>query len=100
MMLVMATAAALAVPQVHPAGAPVASDFDLSRSSSRSISRDQAAPLPLVVPSNMDTGDLAVDMPELELSLARKGPFLLLGAMGGRHAGMPKLAHVALGWSF
>lgn len=100
MMLVLATAAALAAQATHTAGTPVASDFDLSRSSGRSISRDQAAPLQPVAPRNMDTRDFAVDMPEFELSLADKGPFILVGAMGGRHSGMPKLAHVALGWSF
>ena len=48
----------------------------------------------------MDTRAFAVDMPELDVSLARNGPYILVGAMGGRHSGMPKLAHVALGWSF
>ena len=99
-MLVLVTAAALAAQPPHAPVAPVSSDFDLSRSSGRTVSRDQAAPVPPVAPRNMDTRDFPVDMPEIELSIADKGPFLLVGAMGGRHAGMPKLAHIALGWSF
>ena len=100
MMLVLVTAAAVAAQPVDAGTAPASSDFDLSRSTNRSVSREQAAPRPPVAPRNMDTRDFAVDMPELELSLAEKGPFILVGAMGGRHSGMPKLAHVALGWSF
>ena len=38
------------------------------------------------------------DAPEWEISLAFRGPVVLLGAFGGRHQGMPKLAHVGLVW--
>ncbi|WP_375290013.1 hypothetical protein [Qipengyuania sp.] len=39
------------------------------------------------------------DAPEWEVSLAFRGPVVLLGAFGGRHEGMPKLAHVGLVWA-
>ena len=100
MMLVIATAAVLAAQSSHAPSTPVASDFDLPRSSARSISREQAAPTAPVAPRNMDLRDFAIDMPEFEFSLADKGPVILVGAMGGRHSGMPKLAHVGLDWNF
>lgn len=100
MMLAVAAAAVLAAHSAAATDVPVASDFDLPRSSSRPVSRDRAPPIAPVAPRNMDLRDFAVDMPELEFSLADRGPVILVGAMGGRHSGMPKLAHVALGWDF
>ena len=100
MMLVIVAAAALVAHSNDASGAPVSSDFDLAPSSARSVSRDQAAPFAPVATRNMDLRDFAVDMPELEIPLAHRGPVILVGALGGRHSGMPKLAHVALGWSF
>jgi hypothetical protein len=79
---------------------PVAADFDLARASRRTISREEASPAVPAIPRNMDMRDFAVDMPELEVQVVNNGPVFLMGAMGGRHKGMPALAHVALGWSF
>lgn len=103
MMLALATSVYLAAHGAAPA-TTLPAGFDLSKTSGRAISREEAAPREPAVPRNLDTRDFAVDMPELEVSLAEKGPVILLGAMGGRrgdtYKDMPKLAHVALGWSF
>lgn len=84
--------------------AAVPENFDLSRTDGRAMSREQASQRDPVRPHNLDTRDFAVEMPEIQLPLAERGPVLLVGAMGGRsggrYGGMPKLAHVALGWSF
>ena len=93
MMPLIATAAAMVAQ-------PVAADFDLARASQQTISREEASPQAPAIPRNMDMRDFAVDLPEIEVKVADKGPVLLMGAMGGRHKGMPALAHVALGWSF
>lgn len=79
---------------------PVAADFDLARVSNRAVAREDATPREPTVPRNIDMRDFAVDMPELEIQVAENGPVFLVGAMGGRHKGMPALAHVALGWNF
>ena len=103
MMLTIA-AAALAVAQTSPprtmSAGTDAAGFELSAATSHSITREQAAPADPVLPSKMDLRDFAIDPPELVLPLSEKGPRLLLGAFGGRGQGMPKLAHVGLGWTF
>ena len=40
--------------------------------------------------------------PEVEMALldVKQGPVLRVGALGGRHGAVPKLAHVAVGWRF
>ena len=102
MMLAFATTVALAAQ--GSGAAQLSASFDLSKASTRTISREEAAPREPVAPRNLDTRDFAVDMPEIEMALAERGPVILVGAMGGRHGDeykdMPKLAHVALGWSF
>ena len=104
MMLALATVAAFAVQAVPAAsqvqGRPFASDFDLASPADRAVSREDAAPSAPVAPRNLDTRDFAVDAPEIEMPLSENGPRLLVGAMGGKHKGMPKLAHIALGWNF
>lgn len=52
-------------------------------------------PLP---PRGLDIDTKDFQAPEWEWSLAHRGPTILLGALGGRHSGMPKLAHVGLVW--
>ena len=100
MPLAFATAAALAV----QGGAPVANAFDLAQPGHRSMAREDAAPPSPVAPRNLDTRDFAVDAPEIEMTLGESGALLLIGAMGGRQGkvfeDLPKLAHVAVGWSF
>lgn len=99
MMLAFAIGAALATPPIPPQAA-VANDFDLSRRAERTLTRQIAAPLVPLPPRNLDTRDVAVDAPEAEWRVGESGPVLVVGAMGGRRSGMPKLAHVALDWSF
>lgn len=100
MSLAFATAAALAA----QGGAPVANSFDLAQPAKRTILREDAAPPAPVAPRNLDTRDFAVDAPEFEMALGESGGLLLIGAMGGRQGkvfdDLPKLAHVAVGWSF
>ena len=91
MMSLLMSAAAMATQPV---------DFDLARASHRSVSREDASPEAPDIPRNMDMRDFAVDMPEVEVRVADNGPVFLMGAMGGRHKGMPALAHVAMGWTF
>ncbi len=103
-MLAFATAVSFATQVGADAANRVPSDFDLAKASSHAVSREEAAPREPVAPRNLDTRDFAVDMPEFEMSLADNGPIILVGAMGGRsgdvYKGLPKLAHVAVGWSF
>ena len=100
MMLAFAIGAALAVPPLQPGASVAVSDFDLSPEAERIAPRKDSAPLVPVVPRNLDTRDFAVDAPEAEWRVAEGGPVLVVGAMGGRRSGRPKLAHVALDWSF
>jgi len=102
MMLGFLTAAAALATQTPQAnGAPLsAASFILTRNADHAVSREQATLAPPVPPPNMDLRDFAIDAPELVLPLAENGPRLLLGAFGGRGKGMPKLAHVGLGWTF
>lgn len=98
MLLVLATAAALA--PLPPRTALAA--YDLPPPSRAAADRDQFGPMAPPNPHNLDTRDLTA--PEFAMELAERGPVILVGAMGGRHRGtykdIPKLAHVALGWSF
>lgn len=77
----------------------LAAEFDLAETRDP-VPRHRAAPIAPVLPRNMDTRNFAVDLPEFVLPLAENGPRLLVGALGGRGKGMPKLVHVGLGWSF
>jgi hypothetical protein len=99
MILAFATAASLAA---HP-GHSAAEGFDLAEPAERTLAREEAVSA-TSAPRNLDTRTFAFDPPELDMVLAQNGPRLLLGAMGGRQgkafAGIPKLAHIALGWSF
>lgn len=79
---------------------PIVDDFDLARVSYRTVTSEDAMQQAPELPRNIDLRDFAVDMPELEIQVAGNGPVFLVGAMGGRHKGMPALAHVALGWNF
>jgi hypothetical protein len=76
--------------------------FDLSRPEAESLSREQAAPRAPNLPRGVDTRDIAIDPPEVELALldAKVGPVLRVGALGGRHGAAPKLAHLAVDWRF
>lgn len=96
MMLVL-TLAAIAAPPGEPVRPVATSNFDLS---SQTEPRDDNTPLVPKRPHNLDTRDFAVDAPEAELRLAVDGPVIAIGAMGGKRSGRPKLAHVALDWSF
>ena len=79
---------------------PVVNDFDLARASFRTVTSEDAMQQAPELPRNIDLRDFNVDMPEFEFQVAGNGPVFLVGAMGGRHKGMPALAHVALGWNF
>lgn len=97
-MLTMAIGAALAA-QSAPSAAPERSiRYDLPPSAIGHRADDPTAPLAPLPPRNLDTRDL--NAPEAEWRLAEGGPALSVGAMGGQRSGMPKLAHVALDWSF
>ncbi|HEU4819589.1 MAG TPA: hypothetical protein VFS87_00325 [Qipengyuania sp.] len=98
-MLALALGAALATQPAEPARTIAPSDFDLSPASA-TPSSSHAAPLVPEPPRNLDTRDFALDAPEAEWQVAPDGPVLAVGAMGGRRSGRPKLAHVALDWSF
>lgn len=52
------------------------------------------------LPAHPEPRRVTFRMPELNVPLSDNGPRLLLGAFGGRGAGMPKLAHVGIGWNF
>lgn len=99
MMLAIALGTALAGPSAARSQTIAPSDFDLSPGAA-GPSRGDAAPLVPERPRNLDTRDFAVDAPEAEWQVAVDGPVLAVGAMGGRRSGRPKLAHVALDWSF
>lgn len=100
MMLAFAIGAALAVPPTQPQAAVAASDFDLSPPTEPGVTRQNAVALVPMRPRNLDTRDFAMDAPEAEWRVGEGGPVFVVGAMGGRRSGMPKLAHVALDWSF
>lgn len=95
-MLAFAIGAALAA---QPWAPVAASDFDLPPRTENAPG-DQDGPLTPDPPRNLDTRDFAVDAPEAEWRVGEGGPVLVVGAMGGRRSGMPRLAHVALDWSF
>ena len=82
--------------------APAAPAFDLAQPAERTVAREQAAPAAPTAPRGMDTRDVAVDAPEVEMALldVKQGPMLRVGALGGRHDAAPKLAHIAVGWRF
>lgn len=96
-MLAFAIGAALAA---QPAALlqPEAATFELPPAAKKAANQFVPAPLAPVPPRNLDLRNL--DAPEAEWRVAEDGPLLIIGAMGGRRAGMPKLAHVALDWSF
>jgi hypothetical protein len=76
--------------------------FDLARPAAEAVPRDQAAPRTPEPPRGLDTRDVAIDPPEVEMALLdpKVGPVLRVGALGGRHGAAPKLAHIAVGWYF
>lgn len=100
MMLAFAMGAALAAPLSQQARPVAVSDFDLSAEIQQFAPPQEPEPLVPEQPRNLDTRDFAIDAPEAEWRVAEGGPVLVVGAMGGRRAGMPKLAHVGLDWSF
>lgn len=103
MMLLLTAAATMAVQAspTHSTGAIASTaGFELSPGTSHSVTREQAVPSEPVLPAKIDLRDFAIDPPELVLPLSERGPRLLIGAFGGRGQGMPKLAHVGLGWTF
>lgn len=99
MMLAFAFGAAVAVLPALSSRPVAPNGFDLPPASETSP-RDQAAPVVPERPRNLDTRDFAIDAPEAEWQVATDGPVIAIGAMGGRRSGRPKLAHVALDWSF
>jgi hypothetical protein len=99
MMLALAFGTALAAQPAEHARTIEPSDFHLSPASAIPSPSD-AAPVAPEPPRNLDTRNFAVDAPEAEWQVAPHGPVLAVGAMGGRRSGRPKLAHVALDWSF
>jgi hypothetical protein len=98
MMLAFAMGAALAAPPAPAAPPSPAIGFDLPPSAIVRRVDPHILPLVPLPPRNLDTRDL--NAPEAEWKIVDGGPALLVGAMGGRRSGMPKLAHVALDWSF
>ncbi len=98
MMLALALSAALAVQPVQPAEPVASSDFDLTPPAAQTQHEERPMQLVPERPRNLDTRDF--NAPEAEWKVADGGPLLMVGAMGGRRSGMPKLAHVALDWSF
>ena len=97
MMLAIAMSAVLPVEAAPTPLAVVADSFELPPASQQIPAPSLLAPRQ---PRNLDVRTTAVDAPEAEWQLAYRGPVLVVGAMGGRRSGMPKLAHVALDWSF
>lgn len=84
-----------------PANAgPVAAPFDLAEMDRRTVTRERAVPGEPAVPRGTDLRAVAIDAPEVEVALLDHGPTLRLGALGGRSGGVPKLAHIAIGWRF
>lgn len=100
MMLAFAIGAALAVQPAQTRQSVAASDFDLSPGSVRGWIPEPLGPLVPARPRHLDTRVIALDAPEAEWRVANGGPVVVVGAMGGRRSGMPKLAHVALDWAF
>lgn len=100
MMLAFATAAAFAAQLVQLPGQAQARALEAEFDLARSAPGQYAAPPVPIAPRNLDTRDFAVDAPEIEFALVDNGPVIRVGAMGGRHKGVPKIAHVALGWQF
>lgn len=82
--------------------APATPVFDLAQPAERTTPREEAAPAAPTRPRGMDTREVAVDAPEVEMALldVKQGPMLRVGALGGRHNAAPKLAHIAVGWRF
>lgn len=97
-MLALAFGAALAAQSAQAPSPLAASDFDLSSAVVLRQPVDAPPPLAPVKPRNLDTRDSSA--PEAEWQFAEGGPVVVVGAMGGRRSGMPKLAHVGLDWSF
>lgn len=105
MLLILAVASAATASTVAPtfqetASGAAATTFQLVDGGSRTIDREQAAPSAPVLPANIDLRDFAVDAPEFTVPLSTNGLRLQVGAFGGRGKGMPKLAHVGIGWTF
>lgn len=101
MMLALALGAALVPPlprQPPPVDSVTAGDFDLAATTIPDRSPRAEEPLAPVPPRNLDIRDL--DAPEAEWRVVDGGPVIAVGAMGGNRSGRPKLAHVALDWSF
>ncbi len=73
-------------------------DFDLAQIDS--VSAEQATPTDPALPRGTDTRTFAWDPPAFEVELNQSGAVLAFGAMGTRHKGMPKLAHVGIDWDF
>ena len=100
MMLTIAIGAVLAVQFTPPPQPVAASDFDLPATAVRQGIANGSGSLVPLQPRNLDIRASAFDAPEAEWRVADGGPVVMVGAMGGRRSGMPKLAHVALDWSF
>lgn len=96
-MLAFAIGTALAVHSGEAAQPAATRTFDLPPTSRIRPDRPDI-PLDPVIPRNLDTR--GSNAPEAEWRVAHDGPVFSIGAMGGRRAGRPKLAHVAMGWSF
>ena len=73
-------------------------DFNLVRPGG--IGAERALPPAPEIPRGTDTRAIAWNPPALEVPLNRSGAVLSVGAMGRRHKGMPRLAHVGIEWDF
>lgn len=97
MMLALAFGAAFAAPSAPPPQSRALPAFELPPAAPR-VREERAAPFEPLRPRNLNLRDS--NAPEAQWQIAEGGPMLVVGAMGGRRSGMPKLAHVAVDWTF
>ena len=81
---------------------PIPAEFDLSRIDDATPWREEgdSAKLGPDAPRGMETRDIVWNPPSFEVAIVEGGPVLAVGAMGTKRKGMPKLAHVGIGWIF
>ena len=81
---------------------PIPDEFDLSRVSDGANWDGDEAPTKLDpdAPRGMETRDIVWNPPSFEMAIVDGGPVLAVGAMGTKRKGTPKLAHVAIDWTF
>lgn len=108
----LSTAACLAVagtpaaahPRKGEAARPVLADhrFDLAEARAAQLREDEALALPAdtTPPRGAQLSRRDYTPPAVAFEVAANGPVLRAGALGSRQRGMPKLAHVAVDWTF